>query len=549
MYIHRGTAAAGRHRGKMEEETAASAAAAAVVRAPHPWCLDVAAHRVYMQQQLQRGLWLLSAADEAEGSGGLDALSALGFLDVQQQRSALISGVYWVLCCLALLQHQPAAAAAPGPLAAAAQAQQGKQEASLLELSPGLKETLLNKVVLPCLRRQHFARDTSASPAASRQRPAASALDAAAAAARADPAAAEAVTSVNSATAAAAAAAAGRTGAAPECCCTFVKGFSSSPAADAVAAALPTCSGLQALSLLGALGVLPEDTLKEMRRFLLFLQREEDGAFADRLPSCCCSGCWAQGTGAAAGGAWEQEGDVRCTFCCLLSLKLLQAAALAKRREAAASAAAAAVGAAATTTSPVDASAGASLATPTPARPLHVAASVVSAVAPAARAPSRPCVSADLAHVEGPPGVGAPIYDASWEAFLKDPFAGVRAEETVSWLLSLVSEDGGVGVSPGAEAHAGAAFCFAACLTLLGRREALGERRRRRLERCGLLLLFMLLLLVSLQQQMLLLEPILLLHCCCLVAASAANAVAVFRRVLLLQCLVVWQVLLALQVA
>lgn len=454
----------------------------AAVAAAQPWYLDVAAHRLYVQQHLQRGLQLIASDASPEeknewpdsAADGSAAAPPLPFIELQQHRQSLLSGVYWILCCLALLQ--------PGTAALSPPAGDYHQAASLLPLPRATKETLVT-IVLRCLRRHHFSTAATSRHVASRRLAGVPPLSGAAAAASASAttampaaetptlapletfstAATEAVAVAPSPSAPVAAATAVRR-------CSSAIGFSSNPTADTIAAAVPTCSGLQALALLEALPVLSEETLRQLRRFVLLLQRREDGAFANTLSPCYCTCCSGQAPTAVAlppGCMLEHEGDVRCTFSCLLSLKLIHAAAIAQRRDTASLAA-------------FQASAGAA------------SAASVAAVA-SARAESdifsgRPVGGNASALFEA----GCP-HDDNWIAFLRDPFAGVRVEDTVGWLLSLVGPDGGVGVAPGVEAHAGAAFCFAGSLALLGRRDALGERQGRRLERCVLVPLLWLL--------------------------------------------------------
>ncbi|KAL8274410.1 hypothetical protein Esti_001570 [Eimeria stiedai] len=420
-----------------EEE--APTAAAAAPDGSKTWCLYASAHRVYLQQQLERGLRLLAATVAAEETletpaGAAAAAPSASFMELQQQQGSLLSGVYWILCGLALLQ--------PPPTAAAAAARQ-QQKASPLLLPQGLREALVNKVILRCLRRQHTTSVSLLHPRPSNPSAAAAAQTAAAAAeARRKPATSEDAAAEESSAFASL-----------ECSSSssFVVGFSSSPAKEAVAAALPTCSGLQALALLEALPLLSEETLQRLRRFVLLLQRQTDGAFANTLPSCRCSSCSTSAAAAAAAGAaaagaaaaddlWEHEGDVRCTFCCLLSLRLIHAEATARRL-------------------------------PT--------AQASAAAAAAAGAADEPCMLR-----VGAGGANEPRReDASWALFLNECFSGVRVEETVVWLLSLVGTDGGVAVSPGGEAHAGAAFCFAGCLALLNKTHTLSHTTLRRLER------------------------------------------------------------------
>ncbi|CDI86260.1 geranylgeranyl transferase type II beta subunit, putative [Eimeria praecox] len=429
---------------------------------PELWRLDVMAHRLYIQRQLERGLRVFCQSSCAEetpstSSGGAPAGAVLvPFMEQQQQQQSLLSGVYWTLCCLALLQPR-AAVSLPS------QAEQ-HQEKTLLSLPLNVKEDLISKVILPCLRRSQCSGWVSAAPEVE------SAADPAKQGAKFGKSKTVEASSQRPVPTSPGNAASAAAGSCTHCSLSAV-GFSSHLGEDATATALSTCSGLQALALLGALHVLPEGVLQQLRRFVLSLQRREDGAFANTLHpshnSSWCSSCSLPLAGAAVTTAapasakeeWESEGDVRCTFCCLLSLKLIHAAVKAHRKHNAA---------------------------PSLSQEGAMAANAFSRATPAESAAGEPVVCQ-----EGPtkPNRSSvqpsekPIYGASWEAFLQDPLAGVRVDATVSWLLSLLGPDGGVGVSPGAEPHAGAAFCFAGCLSLLGRRDAVGTEEARRLER------------------------------------------------------------------
>lgn len=440
------------------------------------WYLNVAAHQSFVQQQLQRGLRLLTLStcvDEIPricADGGFTGALHTPFMELVQQQQSMISGVYWTLCCLALLQ--PSAATE-------------LSRAAPLPVPHEVKMALLHKAIRPCFRRRQCsgwfpaATDACSFPSVTSKMPpdatperkrmrrkreggaetspsteVAPSGEATLLPARADTA----FTTTNHHVS----------------CSKAVLGFSSGPAEEAVATALCTCSGLQALALLGALSSLSSEALKQLRRFLLLLQRREDGAFANTLhPSCwgsfCadCSKLRPLGKASATGEEiWENEGDVRCTFCCLLSLKLIHAAAKAQRQTGPAS-------------SPQSSTSKPSAA----ARERRGSYKDEVAALPAS-AKHASC----LEGYREPEGISVDsmeklFHDASWEAFMCNPFAGVHVDATVSWLTSLIAVDGGVGVSPGADPHAGAAFCLVGCLSLLGKRHALGANEQRRLER------------------------------------------------------------------
>ncbi|CDJ30771.1 geranylgeranyl transferase type II beta subunit, putative [Eimeria mitis] len=440
--------------------------------APEVWCLDVTAHRLYIRQQLQRGLKMFcstSLAEEASSAssgGSLAEALHVPFMEVQQQQHSLLSGVYWTLCCLALLQ--PPAVASPS-------SQEEQQPGTdFLPLPLKVKEDLISRVILPCLRRRQCTGWVSAAPQVEAEISLTERGSGYPRRKRVDESSQKPAMLPPATTASAAAESRAH-------CDLSALGFSSNLTENATATALSTCSGLQALALLEALPVLSEEDLQQLRRFVLRLQRREDGAFANTLhPECRTSWCRTcsqplagasppTATTAEAKGEvkWENEGDVRCTFCCLLSLKLIHAAAKAHQKRSAASHL--------LQTCAVTARAVGSVGGEAPV-----------AVTPGAPFPGEPEVCRELPADPGPRLVQPPedpIYATSWETFLQDPLAGVRVDATFSWLLSLLGPDGGVGVSPGAEPHAGAAFCFAGCLSLLGKRDALGTEKARRLER------------------------------------------------------------------
>lgn len=493
---------------------------------PELWSLNVKAHQLYIRRHLQRGLRMFCPASYAEEASITSSVRAsadavhVPFMELQQQQQSLLSGVYWTLCCLALLQ--PPAAVSPS-----SQEEHGP-ETTTLPLPPTVKECLISKVILPCLRRRQCSGWVSAAP---------DVVSAAMPAERGEgyggSVAKEALSHrlgrPSPPTVAPTALGSGGH------CRISALGFGSNLAGHATATALSTCSGLQALALLEALPLLSEGVLRQLRHFVLSLQRGEDGSFANTLSPICwsrwCSHCRETAAGAALPsaaaampsaaaaneeGTWENEGDVRCTFCCLLSLKLIHAAAKAHQKLGAAS------------------------------PPPQAGAVVAGAVDRAAEEAS---VSVTSAHSgagdpavcrEGPtepspwlvqPTEG-PLHGASWEAFLQDPFAGVRVDAMLSWLLSLVGPDGGVGVSPGAEPHAGAAFCFAGCVSLLGKWNALKIGEARRLERQDKhplaaplqLLLWERFCLVGWQHRRLLLCSVQNLNCCLLYAAAVLAA-------------------------
>ncbi|CDJ45838.1 geranylgeranyl transferase type II beta subunit, putative [Eimeria brunetti] len=449
--------------------------------APALWCLNITAHRQYILLQLQRGLRIFSSTAFAEMSSASSIVAPsdaahVPFMELQQQQHSLLSGVYWTLCCLSLLK--PQAAVSPSSK------EEPQPPTTPLPLPQKVKDDLIYKVILRCLRRRQCSGWVSAAEGVeSREMPAEGETrrrrNSTMGSSSRQPVLPSRTTTEGVATASRAH------------CERLALGFSSNLAEDATPTALSTCSGLQALTLLEALPVLSEDDLQQLRRFVLSLQREEDGAFANTFhPSCwnnSCGSCspamagqavlTAPAAAAKEDGKLDNEGDVRCTFCCLLSLKLIHAAAKAQRKRMAvpSQTPAAAAAACAVVCAAEKASAGMTPAQPTAGEP--------------ASCGKGPAEFGPLT-VQGPE---KPLHAAHWEAFLRDPLAGVRVDAAFSWLLSLLSSDGGVGVSPGAEPHAGAAFCFAGCLSILGKRDSLGSQEARKLERqvqvsCTLLL-------------------------------------------------------------
>lgn len=443
------------------------------------WYLNVASHQSFVQQQLQRGLGLLTLStcvDEIPcicADGGFAGVPHAPFMEMVQQQQSMISGVYWTLCSLALLQPS-AVTELP--------------RAALLPVPHEVRMALLHKAILPCFRKRQCsgwlpaAADACSFPSVTSKMPT-DAIPERGRMRRGRKGDAETSPSTQVASSGEAALPPANAGTAftttgrHVSCSKAVLGFSSGPAKEAVATALCTCSGLQALALLGALSSLSSEALQQLRRFLLLLQRREDGAFANTLhPSCWgsfCKDCTktrplgkASARMLAGEKIWEKEGDVRCTFCCLLSLKLIHAAAKAQRQTGPA-------------TSPQS-----STSKPSGAARERRGSYTDEAAAVPASAEHASC----LEGYREPEGISGEsraklCHDASWEAFMSNPFAGVRVDATVSWLTSLIAADGGVGVSPGAEPHAGAAFCLVGCLSLLGKRHALGANEQRRLER------------------------------------------------------------------
>ncbi|OEH76281.1 uncharacterized protein LOC34618192 [Cyclospora cayetanensis] len=456
------------------------------------WPLDVNAHRAYIKEQLQKGLLLLNPALAAETHGG--SAVERSFMELLLQQDSLLSGVYWLLCCLALTQPSDVILPCVSP-------DQQHATASMLPLPPEIRDALLHACTKRFLRTRHCsglppAEAATASPSPPHTAP----LKAEGTPTYSVPEMGAPPTSCEGTAPEAAALGAfaalqqtttAQAAAEMQACthrCAPVTGFCSNLAEGAAPAALPTCSGLQVLALLGALPLLSEETLRQVRRFVLRLQRWEDGAFSNTLPPCCSSHCsdgkscnkrcCAQ-SGAAAepagGSSWEHEGDIRCTFCCLLSLKLIHAAATSRERMVDASTNVPRLDKAAAFRARADAIRELALARPAAEHALvDIPAAVGAGAFPQECGEHR--ISWDASSHES--------YEAaSWEEFLMDPFAGVRVDAVISWLLSLVGTDGGVGVSPGAEPHAGAAFCFAGCLALLRKRGALGRKAVHRLER------------------------------------------------------------------
>ncbi|CDJ58675.1 geranylgeranyl transferase type II beta subunit, putative [Eimeria maxima] len=292
--------------------------------------LNVTAHRLYVLRQLQKGLRMFCGTPYVEeipsaSSVGISAdVAHTPFMELQQQQQSLVSGLYWTLCCLAVLQPR---------VTLSLSCQEGHHpETNLVPLPPKVKEDLIFKVILSCLRRRQCTGWASAAPEvrsplglAERGEEYGGGIDKKASQGTVMPSTA---------------AAASLEAKSHLHCDRSAIGFSSNMAEGATATALSTCSGLQALALLDALPLLSEGTLQQLRRFVLSLQRLEDGAFANTLHRRCwsnlCSSCSHSTAGApvptvpAAATTeeveWESEGDVRSTFCCLLSLKLIHAA-------------------------------------------------------------------------------------------------------------------------------------------------------------------------------------------------------------------------------
>lgn len=217
-----------------------------------------------------------------------------------------------------------------------------------------------------------------------------------------------------------------RGGSASEAC-----GFASSPVEGFAPASLPTCSGLQALALTGCLGRLSPSTLEKIRRFLLALQRP-DGAFANSLPPPCV---------ACKGGLKRP-----------------------RRKD-----------------SNEDANFGHSPPTANFADAEDFQETLGEEFPPReGDVRSTLCCLASLRIIEEAQRVS--VGEAS-SVEATNAFRGVEISSLIDWLLACQNLDGGFGVSPGAESHAGAAFCVASCLALLRQTEALNASRRNRLER------------------------------------------------------------------
>jgi len=75
------------------------------------------------------------------------------------------------------------------------------------------------------------------------------------------------------------------------------------------------------------------------------------------------------------------------------------------------------------------------------------------------------------------------LYCAAAICSMLGDWGGMDTEAAVSYVLSSISYEGGIGQGPGLEAHGGSTYCGVAALVLMGRLEDLGEDRLGRLTR------------------------------------------------------------------
>jgi len=73
------------------------------------------------------------------------------------------------------------------------------------------------------------------------------------------------------------------------------------------------------------------------------------------------------------------------------------------------------------------------------------------------------------------------LYCAAAICSILNDWNGMNTDSAVSYVLSSISYEGGIGQGPGLEAHGGSTYCGVAALHLMGRLEELGESRRKRL--------------------------------------------------------------------
>jgi len=67
------------------------------------------------------------------------------------------------------------------------------------------------------------------------------------------------------------------------------------------------------------------------------------------------------------------------------------------------------------------------------------------------------------------------VYCACAVSYILDDWSGVDRDAATSYILSCVSYEGGIALTPGAEAHGGSTYCGTAALVLMDRLDALGS--------------------------------------------------------------------------
>jgi len=75
------------------------------------------------------------------------------------------------------------------------------------------------------------------------------------------------------------------------------------------------------------------------------------------------------------------------------------------------------------------------------------------------------------------------LYCAACICSILGDWDGMNVEAALSYVLSSISYEGGIGQGPGLEAHGGSTFCGVAALKLMGKLDDLGDERLRRLVR------------------------------------------------------------------